>query len=137
MPVINPPPTEKPMKLSNGAAILLTLVFLGVSIWLLATYGTGEHGWDHAVVVYNALTSIAFTAAGVLLGTKVQQVNVDKANADAKHANDEAGKKSGAIKSALTALDGSAGRSVQEDGGGTATVDSITSARSILQQALS
>jgi len=125
------------VKLSDIVAILLTAVFLGVSIWLLNTYGAGDRGWEHAVVVYNALTSIAFTAVGVLLGAKVQQVHVDKANADAEQATNDASKKSAAIKTALMKLEEAAGRNVQEAGGGTVTVDSISGARIILQQALS
>jgi hypothetical protein len=60
--------------------------------------------WQHAVVLYNAIASIAFSAFGVLLGASVQQVHLNeakqtikavkddvKAKIDALDANDEAG----------------------------------------------
>ena len=118
-------------KATTIAAGVLTLVFLAVSGWILATFGVGDHGWDHVVVVYNALTSIAFTAVGVLLGAKVQQVNVNKANDEAKAANAKATTSSSAIKTALSQLETPSNTKVDESGGG-----SISAARSTLLRAL-
>ena len=116
------------------SALALTIVFLVVSAWLLKNFGvTGDHAWDHAVVVYNALTSIAFTAVGVLLGAKVQQIHVDKANADATLAKGESAAKTAAIKTALTHLNSANGQ-VDEAGRGIAPA---STARAVLLQALS
>ncbi|WP_077002717.1 hypothetical protein [Variovorax sp. KK3] len=121
-------------KLTNGAALLITLAFLLASGWLLYAFGlTGDKAWDRAVVVYNALTSVGFAAVGVLLGTKVQQVNVEKANGEADKAKADAARKADAIKTALTEMGKPPAAAVDEAGGGIAP---LTHAQIILRQAL-
>lgn len=126
-------------KLTSAVAVLLTIAFLIASGWLLMSFGlTGEHAWDHAVVIYNALTSVGFTAIGVLLGTKVQQVNIEKANSDVGKVTADAQKKSDAIHAALSHLDNAppaAPPKPGDDSGGGLTT--ITAAKLILRQALS
>ena len=125
-----------PSKFTPGVALILTLSFLAASAWMLNyAIQTDKSNWDHAIVVYNALTSVGFSAVGVLLGTKVQQVNVDKANADTAQAKQESAKKTTAIQSALTHLEGT---SADESGGGAvANGVAIAAAKGHLRQALS
>jgi hypothetical protein len=125
-----------PSKVTPGVALILTLSFLAASAWMLNyAIQTDKSNWDHAVVVYNALTSVGFSAVGVLLGTKVQQGNVDRANADTAQAKQDAAKKTTAIQSALTHLDGA---SSDEAGGGAVTNRvAIAEAKGTLRQALS
>lgn len=76
---------------------LVAAVFLGLA-WLFASWlmyrrfvqsdQTGT--WDHALVLYNGLSSVGFTAIGVLLGTQVQQVNVSAARREAETARKSA-----------------------------------------------
>jgi len=86
-----------------AAAALLLALYLYASWYLMGHFtGTnaqgvpvvGELGWSRALVVYNGIASIGFAAAGVLLGTTVQQVNLAAAKADAA-------KKGAALKDAL------------------------------------
>lgn len=125
-----------PSKFAPGVALILTISFLAASAWMLSyAIQTDKNNWDHAVVVYNALTSVGFSAVGVLLGTKVQQVNVDKANSDTAKAQQESAKKTSAIQSALTHLEGTA---ADEAGGGTVGNQvAIAAAKGYLRQALS
>src|SRR5690348_802981 len=62
------------------------LVFVGLLVvWFVVGDGADKK-WDHAQIIFNALSAIAFSAVGVLLGTTVQQVNV----ANAKKETDKA-----------------------------------------------
>ena len=125
-----------PSKFTPGVALILALSFLAASAWMLNyAIQTDPSHWDHPIVVYNALTSVGFSAIGVLLGTKVQQVNVDKANADTVQAKKESAKKTTAIESALTHLERT---STKEAGGGAvANGVAIAAAKGHLRQALS
>ena len=125
-------PLPTPTRLPMIAAAVVAVVFLAMSIWLLSKFG---EDWSHAVVIYNAVCSIAFTAFGVLLGSKVQEVNVAKATASATEAKADATKKADAIKSALTTLRPGTG-SNDEAGGGAIIVKSSRDAHEILLQAL-
>ena len=122
-------------KITPGVALILMLTFLAASAWMLNQASQTDKGtWDHAIVIYNALTSVGFSAVGVLLGTKVQQVNVDKANAETAQAKQESAKKTTAIQSALTHLEGT---SADEAGGGAvANGVAIATAKGHLRQAL-
>ena len=46
--------------------------------------------WDHLLVVFNSIQTMAAAALGVLLGTTVQQARVDAARAQAKAAEAKA-----------------------------------------------
>lgn len=131
-PAATPTPSC-PSRTSLIAALVVAIVFLGVSIWLLSKFGDD---WNHVTVVYNALCSIAFTAFGVLLGSKVQEVNVAKATATATDAKADAAKKSDAIKTALTTLRPVVGASDESGGGSGAAVKSSRDAHEILLRAL-
>jgi hypothetical protein len=64
------------------AAAILTGLYMAVAIYLLVHFGlewvTGGN-WERASIIFNALSAIGFAAAGVLLGTTVQRVNVANA----------------------------------------------------------
>ena len=106
-PAVNPAmPTNK---VANVVAGIVAVVYLAMSFYLLDKYPE----WERTVVVYNALSAIAFSAFGVLLGSKVQEVNVVKAVQTAKEATADAQKKGEAVKAAAMALGD------DEAGGGT------------------
>ncbi len=92
----------------NIWAIVIGLFWIVISVVLVYHFGVQENNWDHTLVVYNAVSSVGFAAIGVLLGVKVQQVDLVNAKADAKS-------KSNAVKDALRALTQDTG----DAGGGT------------------
>lgn len=68
------------------AAALLTVFYLGTAWYLLnhfALPANPEGNWERALTLLNGIAAIGFAAAGVLLGTSVQQVNVASAQKEA------------------------------------------------------
>ena len=125
------------MTMTKAAAALIALAFLvgsGVMLYCFGLNTPDKGNWDHAVIVYNALTSVGFTAIGVLLGTQVQQVNVANAKAETKDAKADGNKKATAIRGAVDALGHPAAASADEAGGG---VTPVANARSLLLASLS
>ena len=87
---------------TNLIASIVAVVFLATSVWLI--YSLND--WQQVTVIYNSLCAVAFSAFGVLLGSKVQEVNVTKAVQKADQAVSDLQKKSVAIKAATKALQG-------------------------------
>lgn len=81
-------------------ALLVAVVFLALSAYLIQKFAD----WNQVVVVYNAICSVAFSAFGVLLGAKVQEVNVTRAVQTAETALKDAQQKTEAIRTAAKAL---------------------------------
>lgn len=116
-------------RIATTVAGLVAVVFLGMSWYLVATFNQ----WEQVSVVYNAVCAVAFSAFGVLLGSKVQEVNVARAVQTADKALDEAKRKSDAIKAATAVLrDDEAGGGTSIPGGS----DNRRTAIEILQQAM-
>jgi hypothetical protein len=68
------------------AATLITVFYLWLSWSLLnhfALSANPEGSWERALMILNGIGSLGFAAAGVLLGTSVQQANVVKAQKEA------------------------------------------------------
>ena len=87
-------------RLTSVVAVLVAIVFLGMSGWLVYVF----QDWQQVAVVYNAICAVAFSAFGVLLGSKVQEVNVNKAVQTARSATTELEKTKEAIKTAANEL---------------------------------
>ena len=104
------PPAAAPSPTTRRAAIGLTLIWIVGTVAMYYEFVAGSNNWDHALVLYNALTSVGFTAVGVLLGTQVQQVNLAAAEKKASDAKAEADKKGMVLKAI--------GRTVSDDRGG-------------------
>lgn len=115
-PKPDPPRANTPMTTTTKVALvvagLVAVVFITMSFWLITKFDK----WENVVVVYNAVCAVAFSAFGVLLGSKVQEVNVTKAVQTAKEATADAQKKGEAIKAAAKAL--RSGTVDNEAGGG-------------------
>lgn len=121
--------TASNSRIATAVAGLVAVMFLGMSWYLVATFNT----WEQVSVVYNAVCAVAFSAFGVLLGAKVQEVNVVRAVQTADKALDEAKRKSAAIKAATAVLqDDEAGGSAAHSGNS----KNRRAALEILQQAL-
>jgi hypothetical protein len=74
------------------AAAILTGLYVVVAIYLLVHFGLERiagGNWERSILIFNALSALGFAAAGVLLGTTVQQVNV--ANAQRETVNAKVG----------------------------------------------
>ena len=82
---------------TKGFAWTLSIAYLGGALFLFWLFGLGgwplsgtdlvaSANWDRSLVIFNALSAIGFAAIGVLLGTKVQEVNVAKAETDKEKA---------------------------------------------------
>lgn len=73
---------------TRRAAVALTAVWLIACGVLYGRFIASEAtpSWDKALVLYNGLCAVGFTAVGVLLGTQVQEVNVVAARRDAQAA---------------------------------------------------
>ena len=123
------------------AAAVIALVYLGASAFILYHFGvtnTPSGEWDHVIVIYNSITSVGFTAIGVLLGTQVQQVNLNAAKADTAAAKADtaaakadADKKTVASRAAIGLLGPAAA-----DGGGSAPTP-VVRAHNLLVDSLS
>lgn len=71
------------------AAAVLTIIYFGFVVGLLYHFAWTDNAvgnWERALVIFNGVASIGFAAAGVLLGTTVQQANVSNARRDAAEA---------------------------------------------------
>ena len=80
--------------------------------------------WERLITVFNTVQTLAVAAAGVLLGTAVQQSRVASAEASAKVNADDAAK----AKAAREALKG-----LQPPGGGDPKASDLNVLRAILQ----
>ena len=78
-----------------AAAIIILAFFLVAAFLIYRIFGPGttDGQWTQALVVFNGVSTLATTAAGVLLGVEVQQGNVQAANRHAADAQAEAEKK--------------------------------------------
>ncbi|MGJ9420140.1 hypothetical protein ACHAC9_20655 [Massilia sp. CMS3.1] len=97
--IAEPTPTKLTL-IATVIAAFVAVVFLGMSVWLTYTFNE----WSQVAVVYNAVCAVAFSAFGVLLGSKVQEVNVTRAVQTAERVSTELQKKTEAIKTATKAL---------------------------------
>ena len=78
------PASEPRYRLWTAVIILILYVALCIyMISVLSDNSTNAPKWDHALVVFNAFGAIAMSAAGVLLGTEIQQETVNSANREA------------------------------------------------------
>lgn len=118
--------------MAMAIAVLVAVVFLAMSSWL--TYKFPE--WQQVAVVYNAVCAVAFSAFGVLLGSKVQEVNVTRAIQTAQAATIDASKKTVAIKAAIGTLHGSAATDNEAGGGVGSVLQAQRSALGILIEAM-
>lgn len=115
-------------------ATLLTLFYLGCTIALYVLFvkqgaATEDVRWTRAVFLFGGVSSIGFTAVGILLGTKVQQVNVADAKKDAADAKKDTKVQVDANNDALQALNTV---SDAEGGGATASLDVLKPAHSAM-----
>ena len=123
-------PHEKANTLASAVAVLVAIVFLALSAWLIYFFDE----WHQVTVVYNAVCAIAFSAFGVLLGSKVQEANVTRAVQTAEQASREVQIKTEAIKAAATTL--SAPEADDESGGGHQARRARADALSVLMASL-
>ena len=66
--------------LTAGILVLFYLALTGV---MFAQAGAIDaSAWQNKLIIYNGFTAFAATAAGVLLGTQIQQANVTEARAE-------------------------------------------------------
>lgn len=93
---------------STIAAIVLTAIWLVASWYLFDKFAMQTpplgSNWERALIIYNGLASVGFTAIGVLLGTQVQQANVARARQEAAVAKVDATKKGEVIERVTEAL---------------------------------
>jgi hypothetical protein len=94
------------------AAIILTLVYLGAAALLLSHFTWVDNpvgNWERALVIFNGIAAVGFTAVGVLLGTSVQQTNVANARSDAAQAKASEAQIKGAAREVVNAADSDLG----------------------------
>ena len=100
------------------AAMIIVFLFLGLSWYMLhdvaATDPTVQYRWERALSIYNGLQALAAAAAGVLLGTTVQQSNVKAAEARADAAQTGA-QKANAAKQVLNSQPPPGGAALSND----------------------
>lgn len=78
-------PVTKPSVAAAPAAIVILILFGVFLVWLLTQARMdNEIHWSRLLVLYSGVEAIAFTAAGVLLGTRVQRAQVDAAESRAE-----------------------------------------------------
>lgn len=113
-----------------GMYLVLTLIM----IFSLGAKPDEEPHWQHALLIYNGFMAFATSAAGVLLGTQIQQANVAASQQMAGQAAASEQKVKSAVKDALDKLDGK----FTEAGGGVAGPDmaKVQEAARTLRQAL-
>ncbi len=76
---------------TEGVAIAILIVFAVALVWFAHTAKTETDViWMRLMVLYKGLEALAFTAAGVLLGTRVQRAHVESAEARAASSQQEA-----------------------------------------------
>lgn len=140
MTVTHEPTAERSQRGLPGYAVVTAGVivagYLVVSAVMLVVFGFSPRAganWDHALVIYNGYTAFALAAAGVLLGTQIQQGVVNAAQSaarDAKAAERAAEAKTEAVRSvARDALAGSGG----DRGGGSAETELAALRRRLLE----
>ena len=118
------------------SAAIIVLVFLGLTLVMMfsvSSYADNDVHWTHSLLIYNSFMSFATAAAGVLLGTQIQQSSVAASQKQATEA--KVGEKTAkdAIHNALSLMQGDVTES-----GGTSELQSgrYSSARQVLMQAL-
>jgi hypothetical protein len=76
-------PTKTPWY-ALAAAVVVVVAFVWLCIAMIHAAKTASSTeWDHLVVVFNSVQTMAAAALGVLLGTSVQQAKVDAARSRA------------------------------------------------------
>ena len=88
---------------------LVYLVAFGFMMWHFALPDKPEGNWERALVLFNGIASVGLTAVGVLLGTTVQQTNVQNARKDATEAKSNEERLKQGIKDTLNADGGELG----------------------------
>lgn len=81
-----------------AAIVALYLVLTMVMFW---DGDATADAWERRLLIYNGFTAFAMTAAGVLLGTTIQQANVNAAKAEAEVAKAETAETKEGIKRVL------------------------------------
>ncbi|RJF93494.1 hypothetical protein [Sphingomonas cavernae] len=97
-----------------GSVILLVFALL---VWIMMTQGmqleeNQQYRWDRLLLIFNAVETMAVAAAGVLLGTTVQQGRVAAAEARAADAQTDA--KSASVTAAKATSKLEAARRISE-----------------------
>ena len=78
-------PVSKPSVAAERAAIVILILFGVFLVWLLTQARMdNEVHWSRLLALYSGVEAIAFTAAGVILGTRVQRAQVDAAESRAE-----------------------------------------------------
>lgn len=96
-----PSPSAPPLYAQLTAGVLLAL-YVGLTVAMLVQFNPDKL-WDHALLIYNGFTAFALAAAGVLLGTHVQQSTVNAARRDSLEARADATRVRQAALAALAA----------------------------------
>lgn len=100
-PPLPPGPSGPPFYAQLTAGVLL-LLYVGLTVAMMLYFNTKET-WDHALLIYNGFTAFALAAAGVLLGTQVQQATANAARRESLEARAEAARVRQAALAALAA----------------------------------
>ena len=81
-------------------AVIFTLVYLGMTWLLFDAFVLGDGAdarWQRALVLYNPLVSVGFSAIGVLLGAKVEAVRTERVKTAAAEAKSDIEKSRAAV----------------------------------------
>jgi hypothetical protein len=73
---------------------VLLALYVALTYWLFSHFGFADAAvgnWERAMVLYNSVTTLAFAAAGVVLGVQVQQKNVAAAKAETQELKTKVG----------------------------------------------
>jgi hypothetical protein len=106
LPAENAPAGKSPLPrytvITASVVVGVYLALTGLMLWVFGFDPRPGPNWDHAILIYNSFLGFAFAAGGVLLGTQIQQVNVDAARREAGEAKSETAKVKQAVKNAVT-----------------------------------
>jgi hypothetical protein len=89
-------------------AVIILILYVALCIYMISVLSdnsTNAPNWDHALVVFNAFGAIAMSAAGVLLGTEIQQETVNSANRESARIRSAAKEALGILSEAPAAGD--------------------------------
>jgi hypothetical protein len=128
----SPPSPASPRPYALAAAAVLLALYVGLTIAMVVHFAKAPPNspqWEHALLIYNGFTAFAVAAAGVLLGTQIQQTVVASARNEATQAKAESDRLRAAVRGALSTAE--AAPSV-DDGG----EPSLARVRSVLTGAL-
>lgn len=103
--------------MSKYSSLITAVILLGGFAWVTSFMigegktlpATDQYKWERLLSIFNAVQTLAVAAAGVLLGTTVQQGRVAIAEASAK-ANAEDASKANAVRETLNRLQPPGGR---------------------------